>query len=669
MIPSIGHASILVGLGLTVYAAAAYLLAARGGDPRLAVSGRRAVIGSFVAVAIGCFAMVISLVSHDFSVRYVAENNASTTPPFISAISLWAALEGSILFWALLATGWASLVLHRYRDRYRQLMPWVGATLATVNAFFFAVMTWPGNPFALTSPVAAQGSGPNALLQNHPFMALHPPLLYLGYTGLAVPFAFGIAALATKRLDEEWLRIVRRWTLIPWTFLTLGIVAGAWWSYEVLGWGGYWAWDPVENAALLPWLTATAFVHSAMVAERRGGLKIWTSALVIATFVLTLVGTFLTRSGVVASVHSFTQSAIGPWFLAGILVALVGSLTLLVWRLPELIGGGRPSGTVSRESAFMLNNVLFLGLTFAVLFGTLLPLFIAATSGDTISVGAPWFNTVTVPIFVALLFLMGVGPALPWGTASWGTTRERFTVPLVLAVLAVAAALGVGLRDASSLVTMGLAVFVGGIMVDEVMRGARVRARTRGEDPATATWRLATRNRRRYGGYAVHLGVLVMAVSVAISSGLASDRTVTLAPGETSTIGAYEIRHDRLVVEPLASDERVIETRAEVTYSGPQNGSLGTALRDYPNSPTAIATPAVRTSLAEDLYVTLLASDTATGTVTLHLFVNPLVVWIWIGGAIVGVAAVFAIWPERKARSVTVEQPQRAPSVTSVEGA
>jgi cytochrome c-type biogenesis protein CcmF len=668
MIPSIGHASVLVGLGLTAYAAIAFVLAARGGDPRLAVSGRRAVIGSFVAAAIGCAAMVAALLTHDFGVRYVAENNATTTPPLISAISLWAALEGSILFWTLLATGWASLVLVRYRGRHRQLMPWVGATLATVNAFFFAVMTWPGNPFALTTPVAAEGIGPNALLQNHPFMALHPPLLYLGYTGLAVPFAFGIAALATRRLDEEWLRIVRRWTLIPWTFLTLGIVAGAWWSYEVLGWGGYWAWDPVENAALLPWLTATAFIHSAMVAERRGGLRIWANALVIATFVLTLVGTFLTRSGVVASVHSFTQSAIGPWFLGGIVIALAGSLTLLVWRLPELAGGGRPSGTVSRESAFLLNNVLFLGLTFAVLFGTLLPLFVAATSRDTISVGAPWFNTVTVPIFVALLFLMGVGPALPWGTASWSTMRQRFSLPLILAVVVTFAGLGLGLRAPVPLGTLGLAVFVATIMLDEVVRGTRARARARAEDPATATWRLAIRNRRRYGGYAVHLGVLVMAVSVAISSGLATDRTVTLAPGATAAIGGYVIRHDRLVVEPLAADPRVIETRAEVTYSGAQSGSLGTALRDYPNSETAIATPAVRTSLAEDLYVTLLASDPATGAVTLHLFVNPMVVWIWIGGAIVGIAAVFAMWPGPAGRRVAAASPQSVPATAPVEG-
>jgi len=673
MIPALGHVAVLIGLGLSLYAVVAYVLAARGADRRLAESARQAVIGSFLAAFAGCVAMVISLLSHDFSVLYVAENNATTTPPFISAISLWAALEGSILFWTLLATGWAALVLHRLRDRHRALMPWAGATLATVNLFFFAVMTWPGNPFTLTSPVAAEGLGPNALLQNHPFMALHPPLLYLGYTGLAVPFAFGVAALVTRRLDEEWLRIVRRWTLIPWIFLTLGIVAGAWWSYEVLGWGGYWAWDPVENAALLPWLTATAFVHSSMVAERRGGLRIWTSALVIATFVLTLVGTFLTRSGVVASVHSFTQSAIGPWFLAAILVALGGALTLLVWRIPDLVGGGRPSALLSRESAFLFNNVLFLGLTFAVLFGTLLPLLVQATSGDTISVGAPWFNAVNAPIFLALLFLMGVGPALPWGAASWATLRARFAAPVLVAGLVAMLALALGLRDVASLLTLALAALVATILGDEFLRGARARSRRRGEAAPTAAWRLATRNRRRYGGYTVHFGVLVMAVAVAISSGLSSDVTATAVPGEVVRIGAYELRLERLVVEPLRDDPRVIETRAELSVSGPQGGELATALRDYPNSAAAIATPAVRTTLGEDLYVTLLASDAGTGAVTLHLFVNPLVVWIWIGGAIIGIGSTFAIWPERRAVPVLAPQVRRAvepkPTTPSVERA
>ncbi|MGH2358545.1 MAG: heme lyase CcmF/NrfE family subunit [Candidatus Limnocylindria bacterium] len=671
MIAPVGHAAVLVGLGLSAYAAVAFAVAGRRGDAQVAASARRAVLASFVAALIGCGAMVTALLTHDFSIEYVARNNATTTPPFFSAISLWAALEGSILFWTLLATGWAGLVLHRLRARHAALMPWVGATLASVNAFFFAVMTWPGNPFAQVTPLPLEGQGPNALLQNHPFMGLHPPLLYLGYTGLALPFAFGVAALVTRRLDAEWLRVVRRWTLIPWAFLTVGIVAGAWWSYEVLGWGGYWAWDPVENAALLPWLTATAFLHAGMVAERRGALRIWAVSLVSVTFVLTLLGTFLTRSGVVASVHSFTLSAIGGWFLGGVLAALAVATGLIVWRLPDLAHGERPAATVSRESAFLLNNVLFLGLTFAVLFGTLLPLIVQSTGGGTISVGAPWFNRVNVPIVVALLFLMGVGPALPWGAASWSTLRERFALPALVGVVVVVAAGALGLTGLAPLGTLGLAAFVAAVMGDEVVRGARARSRSREEDPATASWRLTTRNRRRYGGYVVHTGVLVMAVAVAVSSGLATDRTVSVAPGETVAIGDYRLTHQRLVTEPLASDPRVIETRAELSVSGPQSGTLATALRDYPSSAAAIATPAVRTSLGEDLYVTLLASDGATGVVTLHLFINPLVVWIWIGGGIVACGTAFAAWPERRRAAVSAEQPvhARAPAPASVEGA
>ncbi|MGH2457034.1 MAG: heme lyase CcmF/NrfE family subunit, partial [Candidatus Limnocylindria bacterium] len=439
MIPTLGHVTVVVGLATTLFAAAAFALGGRRGDAGLTILARRAMYAAFGLALVGSLAMVAALLTHDFSVSYVARNNATTTPPFYSVISLWAALEGSILFWTLLATGWAALVLHRFRDRAPALMPWVGLSLALGAAFFFAVMTWPGDPFLRTAPVGAEGNGPNALLQNHPFMGLHPPLLYLGYTGLAIPFAFGVAALVTRRTDEEWLGIVRRWTLVPWIFLTAGIVAGAWWSYEVLGWGGYWAWDPVENAALLPWLTATAFIHSSMVAERRGTLRAWSLALVIATFVLTLVGTFLTRSGVVQSVHSFTASPIGPWFLAAVVLALAAGLGLLVWRLPDLHDTRPPGAPVSRDGAFLFNNVLFLGITFAVLFGTLYPTLREAASGERVSLGAPWFNQVNAPVFVALLFLMGVGPALPWGGASWATLRRRFALPVLGGVAAFAA--------------------------------------------------------------------------------------------------------------------------------------------------------------------------------------------------------------------------------------
>jgi cytochrome c-type biogenesis protein CcmF len=652
VIPTLGHLAVVIGLATTLYAGGAFVVGGRTRDAAVLASARRAMYAACGLVAIACLAMVVSLLTHDFSVLYVARNNATTTPPFYSVISLWAALEGSILFWTLLASGWASLVLYRYRARLPALMPWVGATLALGIAFFFAVMAWAGDPFVRLTPVDVQGNGPNALLQNHPFMGLHPPLLYLGYTGMAIPFAFGMAALITRRTDEEWLAVVRRWTLVPWILLTAGIVAGAWWSYAVLGWGGYWAWDPVENAALLPWLTATAFIHSSMVAERRGTLRTWTHALVIATFVLTLVGTFLTRSGVVNSVHAFTTSGIGAWFASAILVTLGIALGLLIWRLPELRDKRPPGAVVSRESAFLFNNVLFLGITFAVLFGTLYPVLVEATTGARASVGAPWFNRVNAPIFVALLFLTGVGPALPWGGASWATVRERFAMPILSAVGIVIATWALGVRGAAPLGILGLATFVVTVMGDELVRGARSRARSRGEAAPVAVLRLATRNRRRYGGYLAHVGICVMAVAIAVSATLGSDRTATLQPGETLTLGAYSITYDQLVRERLASDPRVIETRAELTLAGPQSGPIATALRDYPNSSTAIATPVVRTALGEDLYVTLLAYNPATQTATIRVFINPLVMWIWAGGAIVALGALFAIWPDRRRTAV-----------------
>jgi cytochrome c-type biogenesis protein CcmF len=669
MLPDLGRAAIVAGLALSLYAAAAFAIGARRGDGALVASARRAMYAAFALTALASGVMVVALLTHDFSVLYVVRNNATTTPPFFSVISLWAALEGSILFWTLLLTGYASLVIWRHRATHAALMPWVGATLALIATFFFAVMTWPGNPFTRVTPVATEGSGPNALLQNNPFMGLHPPLLYLGYTGLAVPFAFGIAALITRRTDEEWLGIVRRWTIVPWIFLTLGITAGAWWSYEVLGWGGYWAWDPVENAALLPWLTATAFIHSSMVAERRGTLKIWSSLLVIVTFSLTLLGTFLTRSGVVNSVHSFTQSAIGPWFVGAIAIALGGALGLLVWRLPDLGDRRAPGALVSRESAFLFNNVVFLGITFAVVFGTLYPLGAQLLSGATVSLGAPWFNAVNVPFFLLLVFLMGVGPALPWGVARWSTVRDRFAVPVLVGVVGVIAAWGLGMRAAAPLATLGLALFVLTILSDELVRGARARAGSRGERLGVAGWRLATRNRRRYGGYLVHAGICLMAVAIAVSASLGQDAVQTLTPGQSMSVRGYTLTYQGLVQEPLRDDARVFETRAEVAYAGPQSGTLETALRDYPSSAQAVAAPAVRSSLGEDLYVTLNSYDPATHAVTLHVLVNPFVVWIWLGGGVVAAGAVFAIWPDRRRLAVEVEAGRPVPAARKREAA
>ena len=648
MLATLGHAAVVAGLALSLFGMVASVLAGRSGDIGLAAAGRRAVYAACAVSGAACAWMIVALLGHDFSILYVARNNATTTPPFYSFISLWAALQGSILFWTFLLTGWSSLLLYRYRSAYPELMPWAAATLAAVAAFFFAVMTWPGDPFVSVTPVSLEGNGPNALLQNHPFMGLHPPLLYLGYTGLAVPFALTVAALVTRRLDAGWLGLIRRWTLVPWIFLTAGIVAGAWWSYEVLGWGGYWAWDPVENAALLPWLTATAFIHSAIVAERGRSLRTWTAILVTTTFVLTLLGTFLTRSGVIESVHSFTESAIGAWFLAAVLIAIVVGAGLIVWRLPDLAGAGPAPALVSRESAFLLNNLLFSGLAFAVLFGTLYPLVAEAVSGTRLSVGAPWFDRVSAPFFAALLFLLGVGPALPWGATSWAAIRDRFVIPAGVGVgLAALAAVG-GVRGWGPLLTLGLAGFSGTVLIAEVVRAARGRGHATGEGWARSTWGVATRNRRRYGGYLAHMGVLVAAIAVAVSSTETIQTTAVLTPGQSAHLSSYTVTHQQLIQEPLPADPRVFETRAEVTVTGPQTGTVSPALRDYPNSVAAIATPVVMTSAGEDFYVTLLAFDPQTSAVTLRLFINPLVTWIWVGGAIIVIGAAFAIWPSRR---------------------
>ena len=376
--------------------------------------------------------MEIALLSHDFSVSYVARVGSRETPTYYTAISLWSSLEGSILFWGWILSAYGALVAFVNRKSDSRLIPFAQGVMGFVGLFFYGLLTGPANPFGAVFPVPANGPGPNPLLQNHPLMGLHPPMLYFGYVGLTVPFAFAIGALLSGKLDEEWIRLTRRWTVAAWAFLSVGIVAGAWWSYEVLGWGGYWAWDPVENASFLPWLTATAFVHSVMVQERRGMLKTWNLSLIIGTFLLTLFGTFLTRSGILDSVHAFTEGVIGPMFLAFIALIMIVSLVLIAWRSDRLHSPGSLDAVVSRESTFILNNLLFVAFTFTVLLGTTFPLIVEAANGNRVSVGPPYFNMVSIPIGVLLLFLMGVGPALPWRRTTPEKMKRTFLVPAVV---------------------------------------------------------------------------------------------------------------------------------------------------------------------------------------------------------------------------------------------
>jgi cytochrome c-type biogenesis protein CcmF len=642
MSSTLGYLSVYGSLALSLVGAVVGYSAIKSGDEGRARFARRAAYGVFGLATLGLAVMVYALVVHDFSVSYVAQVGSRSTPMFYTVISLWSSLEGSILFWGWIVAFYMAAVAYVYRDRYKELMPGVNATMLAVNAFFWLLLAWPANPFVAVFPVPADGPGPNPLLQNNPFMGLHPPLLYLGYVGMAVPFAFGIAALVTGRVGGEWIRAVRRWIMAPWIFLTAGIVAGAWWSYEVLGWGGYWAWDPVENASFLPWLTATAFLHSIMVQERRQTLKTWNILLVIATFLLTMFGTFLTRSGILASVHAFTEGLIGPFFLGFITLTLIVSLALVAWRSEELKSEPALDSLASRETAFLLNNLLFVAFTFTVLLGTMYPLIAEAFRGVKVSVGAPYFNQMSVPIALALVFLTGVGPALPWRRGSPELLRKKFIIPTLTAILAGVIFFAVGVRSFMTWLTLVFAVFATGLIFGEFLQPVRARIKAHGEGFGGAFANVVGKNRRRYGGYTVHLGIVTMAVGIALSATYRQEVEITLRPGEAAAFAGYTLRLDSLYAGREPHRDFV-----EAAFSVGAGESLSTVMRPrmnyYPMSTNPIGTPSVRSRPTGDFYLSLAAYAQNGSTATVAVIVNPMVAWIWIGGGIATLGGLFAI--------------------------
>jgi cytochrome c-type biogenesis protein CcmF len=591
-----------------------------------------------------------ALITHDFSVSYVAQVGSRATPLFYTIISAWSALEGSILLWALILSIYTALLAlwtRRQSDPAMGVDPYLPYALGTVfcvNIFFLLLISWPANPFRPMIPIPPDGPGPNALLQNSPFMGVHPPLLYAGYVGMSVPFALATGALLAGRLNPDWPKVIRRWTMVPWTFLTLGIVAGAWWSYEVLGWGGYWAWDPVENASFMPWLTATAFLHSVMVQERRGMLKTWTITLIVSTFLLTVLGTFLTRSGVLASVHAFTQSPIGPFFLTFLGIVLLASLTLLAWRSDALNSEGRFDAALSRESAFMVNNLLFAAFTFVVLLGTMFPLIAEAVRGVKVSVGGPYFKQMSVPVALMLIFLAGVGPALPWRKGSLELLRGKFRWPTV-AALATGIALAVaGVRAPLAWLAFVLAVFSVGLLLVEFIGPTNARHRATGESWLVALWRVCASNRRRFGGYVVHLGVLVLAVGVASSATFRREQEWTFDVGATEPFGRYRVRLDSVWAVHESNRDGVIAATT-VSVGDRVLVRLNPRLNYYKSAMEPIGTPAVRESLREDIYLVLMAYTADGKKATIKAIASPLVAWIWLGGGIMGLGALFALWP------------------------
>ncbi len=671
MMSALGYIAIGGALLLSLVGAVVSFSAVKTGAEGRAAFGRRAAYAVFALATLAIGTMLYALIAHDFSVSYVAQVGSRSTPLFYTIISLWSSLDGSILFWGWIIAGYTAAVVYVYRNKYRGLMPAVTGTLLAVNVFFWLLLAWPANPFVAVFPVPADGPGPNPLLQNHPFMGLHPPLLYLGYVGMAVPFAFGIAALVSGRVDGDWIRAVRRWVMAPWIFLTAGIVAGAWWSYEVLGWGLYWAWDPVENPSFLPWLTATAFLHSIMVQERRQTLKTWNILLVISTFVLTLFGTFLTRSGILASVHAFTEGLIGPFFLGFIALVLIVSLVLVAWRSEELKSEPVLDSLASRETAFLVNNLLFVAFTFTVLLGTMYPLIAEAIRGVKVSVGAPYFNQMSVPIALALVFLTGVGPALPWRRGSPEQMRKKFLWPTVAGLVGGVIFFIIGVRHFMTLLTLILAVFAIGLVLGEVWRPVQARRQAHGEGWGRGLVNVVTKNRRRYGGYIVHLGIVIIAVGIALSSTYRQDAEVTLRPGESAVYAGYTVRLDSLYAgrEPHRD---FVEAAFSVGKGGSISGVMRPRLNYYPNSQQPIGTPSVRTRPGGDLYLSLMAYAQDGSTATVNVIFNPMIVWIWIGGGIVTLGALFAISTVGLGTgrpTATVAEPQAEPMKAGVGGA
>ena len=639
-------------------------------SPELLRGAKYAAVFVFAAMATAMGAMEWALLSHDFSVEYVSQVGSLETPAYYTAISLWSSLEGSILFWAFILAAYTALVVFVQRRSTSRLLPYALGVLGIVGLFFYGLVATVANPFGVVSPAPLNGPGPNPLLQNHPLMGLHPPLLYLGYVGMAVPFAFGIAALLSGKVDEEWIRTTRRWTVTPWAFLSLGIIAGAWWSYEVLGWGGYWAWDPVENASFLPWLTATAFLHSVMVQERRGMLKTWNLTLVIGTFLLTLFGTFLTRSGVLDSVHAFTEGFIGPLFLGFIAFITLTSLTLIAWRADRLHSPGSLDGVVSRESSFILNNLIFAAFTFTVLLGTTFPLVIEAINGDRVSVGAPYFNMVSIPLGLLLLFLMGVGPALPWRRTTGERLKKSFVRPVAVGLFVAIASLALGVRAPYPIITFAFAGFVMTTIVDEFRKGISARRRIAGVGFFRGLGQILTRNNRRYGGYIVHAGIVVIIVALAVSGTWRFEREATLRAGEHMVLGDYTVQFDS--VWAFEEPHRVVVTSAfTASRAGRLLGTIEPRMNFYtqqPNEP--IATPAVRSFIDADLYLTLMAFDQQNASyATVRVIVNPGVPWLWIGGMIIALGAILSVAPQRSrspAVSVFAGQATESP-VTSAD--
>lgn len=651
----VGELSLWVALLMASWAAVTSFAGGSMGREDLIASGRRGLYATTAMVILASIGLWTALLTHDFSLKYVASNTSANMPKVYIFSAFWGGQAGSMLFWALILSCYSSLAIRSVRDRARHLAPWACGTLAAVLVFFIATTCFKANPFDRLSFVPADGRGMNPQLQN-PGMAIHPPNLYLGYVATAIPFAFAIAALISRRLDAEWLSIVRRWSLISWFFLTVGITLGMWWAYVELGWSGYWAWDPVENASFLPWLTGTAFLHSIMIQEKRGMLRKWNVVLVVTTFLLAIFGTFLTRSGIIESVHSFAQSPVGTWFATFFFGVTGLTIYFVATRLTDLQATAELESMVSREAAFLYNNLVLVGIAFSVLWGTLFPILSEWVRGSKITVGPPFFNTVNIPLGLLLLALTGIGPLIAWRKASTSNLKRQFAGPCATGLAVGVILFALGMRNFHALVAYTLAGFVAGTIVQEFYKGIRARHSMHDEAVVTAAIRLVARNRRRYGGYIVHAGIVILFSAFA---GLAfkKDHDVQLKGGEAKELVDPLGHRWRFVSQGTSTSETlnrfVTAVGLEVWRDGVPQGIITSEKRQYFDSNRqAQFEPStevgIRTSAKMDLYVVL--AGVRDETAELRISFNPLVVWVWIGGMVMAFGGLIVMWPQAERR-------------------
>ena len=645
--PELGSAALVVTLGLSLYALIAGAAAAHLGRRRLAHSAQNALTLSFFTTAVAAGVLFSALLRNDFSFTYVARTTSEALPTAYTISAFWGGQEGSLLLWLLLLTGFGAAAVRMSRRWARDLTAWVVPVFAAVGTFFSLLVVAVASPFG-TQVAPPDGAGMTPSLQN-PYMLAHPPLLYLGYVGLTVPFAFAIGALLSGRLDERWLIATRRWTLFAWAALGIGQLLGAHWAYVEVGWGGYYAWDPVENAALMPWLAATAFLHSVMIQEKRGMLRIWNVLLVLLAFALALFGTFLTRSGVVNSIHSFTQSSIGGWFLAFIVLVVAFSLALVFYRLPLLRSPTKLESPISREAAFLYNNLLLLALCLAILWGVVYPMLSEAVRGEQVVLGRSYYDFFLRAFGLPLLLLMGIGPLIAWRRASLRSLVTTFRWPtfVALGTGVVLLLLGAG-SSVPGLVTYTFSAFVATTIVMEFARGTRARKALGATSWPGAFSSLISRNRRRYGGYVVHAAVVLLAIGIAGSSAFDSVAEAKLARGESMTIGDYTLAY-RSLDERAGANATEIRATLDIRRGDRNLGTLEAGKNAYTIEDQVSNEVGIRSDplTAEDLFVIAEQID-PDGSVYFRVFVKPLVNLIWIAGAVFLLGSVITLWPDRR---------------------